>query len=275
MRRIQVISQGPLDLSDDPQPDEPQTDLLHLPDVCQADESEGPGPDAILPAPAQCPLPSPEMPEQRQSAERNCGPSQRKLHGNNRRGQAGVSPYTPLCGHDRVALTEGDANAGRCTWLHSPQALRCDFREGPRSHLTGVSPGSFQAFSAATTMNRMPARTPCAERSRPAIPTSRLGHRPGPPSDPPLDHTQAGLAILRLLHPDCSTRPGPLRAGCSPRPAQYLPGIPRNCPSHLNPRGIHPHPPGPVRNRRAGFTPRRASARLCRRALPVKTDTAC
>ena len=35
--------------------------------------------------------------------------------------------------------------------------------------------------SAATTTNRMPAGRPCAEKSRAAIATSRLGHRPGPP----------------------------------------------------------------------------------------------
>ena len=113
----------------------------------------------------------------------------------------------------------------------------------PRTHLTGVSPGFFHSFSPPTTINWMPAGGPSAERSRSAIATSRLLHRPGPPPDPLRDHTQAGLAILRLLPRNRSARTGPLRTRRRRRPPQYPPGISRNCRQNLNPRELHPGPP--------------------------------
>jgi len=70
-----LISRGETPASDDPQPAEPQADLLNLPDLCLADESEDRRPRAMLPAPAPCPLPSLRIPEQRRSRGRDCGSS--------------------------------------------------------------------------------------------------------------------------------------------------------------------------------------------------------
>jgi len=141
----------------------------------------------------------------------------------------------PVSGSTRLA-------GGPCVGIQASVSL-VDTPACPRRNLTGVSPGLFHTFSAATTTNRMPAGRPCAERSRSAVATSRLGHRPGPPSDPLRDHTQPGLAILRLLDPDRSARTGPLRTGRRRRPPQYPLGISRNCRQNLNPREIHPGPP--------------------------------
>jgi len=142
-----VISQGPLTISDDPQPAEPQAALFHPS-------------DAIPPAPAQCRLPSPGTPERHQSGERDFGAS--------------------------AAPTARTAVGG-----------------------------------------------PSAERWRPVVATSRLGHRRGPASDPLRHGPQAALAILRLLHPDRPARAGPFRIGCRRRPPPPKP----------QPREIRPGPP--------------------------------
>ena len=94
--------------------------------------------------------------------------------------------------------------------LGTGQCVPCGHTSLPRTHLTGVLPGFFNAFSAPTTTSRMPAARPSAERSRPAIAASRLSRSPGLP--------QAGLAILRRLHPHRSARAGPLQTSCRRRP---------------------------------------------------------
>ena len=89
---------------------------------------------------------------------------------------------------------------------------------------------------APTTTNRLPARTPSAGKSRPAIAISRLGHRPEPPPGPIRHHTQRGLAVLRLLDPGRSASTGLLRTRRRRRPPQYSSGISHNCRRNLNPR---------------------------------------
>ena len=56
---------------------------------------------------------------------------------------------------------------------------------------------------------------------------------------------KSGLAILRLLDPNHSPRTRPLRTGRRHRPAEYPPGISRDCRQNLNPREIHPRPTRP------------------------------
>jgi hypothetical protein len=67
-------------------------------------------------------------------------------------------------------------------------------------------------------------------------------HRPGPAPDPLRPEPPTGLAILRLLDPYRSLRPGLLRTGRRHRDEEYPPGISRDCRQNLHPREIPPKP---------------------------------